>query len=400
MNEDGKYRYAYTEAGGPLIHIGDVDKATHYGRRFICPNCGEKMYAAMGRKIVDHFRHLGQVCSYDGYLHSLAEKTFLKEYRKCLEEGSPFILKADVPTLCAKDCIRERRFCRDAVERKFIDLTSVFTKATLEARVDTEDGFRRPDILLESEDGRQLWVEIWVHHETDEEKRTEGSILEIRIRREDDIECFRKHLIEQSPKGDSTVRLHGPTIFHRTVCPGPVITVWKPDSRGSETRPANSGDLLSMIRKGPYKGSQRRRQEKPIPQPEPVSLEEPEWINLGLPSGTLWAKMDSGKTTWPRTGELPYGNLPTGAQAAELKEHCEITRDNDTKSLIFKGRNGNSITFCLDPSRKHGTGYWSREYKGSDNKGSYAARFVLTSDRDFWINDGDINIIESIRLVK
>ena len=70
-----------------------------------------------------------------------------------------------------------------------------------------DEHYRRPDILIESFDGKQLWIEIWVSHETDEEKRKDGRIIEIKINSEKDLEMIRNHKIVQSEGENLAVRL-------------------------------------------------------------------------------------------------------------------------------------------------------------------------------------------------
>lgn len=97
-------------------------------------------------------------------------------------------------------------------------------------------------------------------------------------------------------------------------------------------------------------GNKDREEEKPM---EP-SDNKTEYVDLGLPSGTLWAsdyEKLGGKYVY-----LPYEkanrmNLPTEKQWQELKACCKMEYDDynslDRKynEVIFIGPNGNSITF-------------------------------------------------------
>lgn len=77
-----------------------------------------------------------------------------------------------------------------------------------------------------------------------------------------------------------------------------------------------------------------------------------EYVDLGLPSGTLWAadyvKSDDGSRAYIPYGQAEQLNIPTKEQWLELKESCksEVVQDGDRVSkLIFKGPNGNILSF-------------------------------------------------------
>ena len=100
-----------------------------------------------------------------------------------------------------------------------------------------------------------------------------------------------------------------------------------------------------------YKAGYKDREEE-----IPMDLRDnkTEYVDLGLPSGTLWAsdyEKSDGKYVY-----LPYEkanrmNLPTEKQWQELKACCKMEYDDynslDRKynEVIFIGPNGNSITF-------------------------------------------------------
>ena len=184
-----KYESAIRTEDASLIQIEDVE-GSFYGRKahFICPCCKLEMRPVLGEYNEHHFRHKGTPCKYDSYLHSLAEETFLKEYHNCLDEGTPFIIECVVPIRCNGGCVLEEdRDCKEHYVRRDIDLTKRYTKIRREKRVVTLPGsFRRPDILLESESGEQLWVELFVTHKSSDEKIREASdrnakVIEIKI---------------------------------------------------------------------------------------------------------------------------------------------------------------------------------------------------------------------------
>lgn len=71
---------------------------------------------------------------------------------------------------------------------------------------------------------------------------------------------------------------------------------------------------------------------------------EPQYVDLGLPSGTLWKDYDEpGMYTQTEKDSLFQGSLPTTEQFAELRTKC--TWEWDTIGYKVTGPNGNSITF-------------------------------------------------------
>ena len=81
-------------------------------------------------------------------------------------------------------------------------------------------------------------------------------------------------------------------------------------------------------------------------------LEETEFVDLGLPSGTLWASdyvKDGDEVLFlPYPEALKY-DIPSEEQVNELGEYCKIIRMNDSAADKFiymvLGPNGNSVTF-------------------------------------------------------
>ena len=69
---------------------------------------------------------------------------------------------------------------------------------------------------------------------------------------------------------------------------------------------------------------------------EPITVN---WIDLGLPSGTLWADCDGSQH---RTQGAV--SLPTRKDIEELKQNCKQSVSDDGNHLILRGPNGNTIT--------------------------------------------------------
>ena len=202
------YGYALLDDTKLTVSIDDIDRPFTRLHKFYCPHCHNEMYATFGDVQQPHFRHNGDKCQYSKYLHDLAEHVFYEEYSKCLNTGQPFFLELYLPAPCNKACVLNKHAdCKEHYIQKTVDLTKEYTLISLESRVDIENRYRRPDILLESLDGKQLWIEIWVSHETEEDKRKDGRIVEIKINTEKDLGKIRQHKIVQSEGEDLDVRV-------------------------------------------------------------------------------------------------------------------------------------------------------------------------------------------------
>ena len=68
------------------------------------------------------------------------------------------------------------------------------------------------------------------------------------------------------------------------------------------------------------------------------------YIDLGLPSGNLWAEEnEEGYFAFDDATEKFGDSLPTIDEWKELQENCAWKWDDERKGMIVKGFNGNSI---------------------------------------------------------
>ena len=127
----------------------------------------------------------------------------------------------------------------------------------------------------------------------------------------------------------------------------------------------------------------------------PVDLSKTEWVDLGLPSGILWAKVDEDAVISIHKALQEYtDNLPSESDAEELSEYCSRHFDSEKKEMIFTGPNGNSVSFkCTDKY----TSYWLNEYESKYR--DYGKCFHLSPDNSFYINNKDSNTPIHIHLV-
>lgn len=480
------FGYALLDDTKHTVNIDDIDRPFTRLHKFYCPHCHNEMYATFGEVQLPHFRHNGDKCQHSKYLHDLAEHVFYEEYTKCLDEGLPFYLELRIPQPCNEACVLKKHIdCKEHYIQKTVDLTKEYTLISLEARVDLDERYRRPDILLESLDGKQLWVEIWVSHETEEEKREDGRIIEIKIETEKDLDKIRQHKIIQSEGKDLAVRIFsidadgtdalftdeedlpitsypcelyfcfeagkggfkaeiidyiktsiGTDLSYRVILrlnwqgrhdstagyvgkqttledlrsvfiqrfysyldngslyldksyDSLILSEWK--AEGIKSKPI-------QIAK-PYHRSPYRPHSHPTPQASPsasVDIGDMEWVDLGLPSGTLWAKDDVGGRTSFMAARRSFGAyMPSRTNAYELSEYCTKEWNEKEHTLVLTGPNGNSISFHCKESNKS---YWLDAFEHGDPE--FGQCFHIGPDKHFWINDKEAYSAIYVRLVR
>ena len=134
------------------------------------------------------------------------------------------------------------------------------------------------------------------------------------------------------------------------------------------------------------------------------ALNAQEYVDLGLPSGTLWkSKNENGFFYNHSSAVLDYGdNLPSKEQFKELADNCEWTWQNNGYKVT--GPNGQSIFMpaegfrdCngeLDQSGQYGS-YWASSIASLDR--AFALFFTSTN---MGVGDPEKCSGRSVRLVK
>lgn len=193
-----KYLRALTRSRD-LVDVRNITPATRRdGAPYMCIGCGEELIPKIGSKRAHHFAHKHTVdCSSETYLHAAAKLLFVRNYRDRLATGRPFYIEFRRPTLC--DHLHETlgSSCEDYRWERY-DLTKVFRQ------VEVEKGIQGvvADVLLSTDDGNTLLIEIAVTHESEPEKIAKRlKIVEVSVSCEDDLELFSQdHLSEQDDR--------------------------------------------------------------------------------------------------------------------------------------------------------------------------------------------------------
>ena len=306
ISKEVLYKYALLKNKECTISIDEVYKhfledPTYRSKHdFFCPCCDSKMEAVLEVKEgrAKFFRHSDSPCDRNHYLHSAAEEAFYSEYKRCLQEGNPFVLDVYPEIQCNENCINNTSSCSYKYHKQVIILTDKYKAIYPEKRVYVEGSYRRPDLLLESENGEQLWVEIWVTHRAENNKIKQGNILEIHITSEDDINNIYNHRLTQSDPSDEMIK-----VYLNQICLTPELPK---DNLQNNYTGDNINDFTDL-------------KELPVSDIKPYFKETiPSWVDLGLPSGTLWSKEYMGSMSFGDALGRFENLIPSPEQFLEL----------------------------------------------------------------------------------
>lgn len=182
-----QYPYAYNDKN-ELIHISSISKENKNNTIYRCPCCNHEMKPrAIGSKsITSHFYHLPGVepCSLESYLHKTAKEIL---YNRFKNKEDKINIEINNIYICDENCNEQNDLCKIKKE-KIINLNEIFN---LEPKLETYYNGFKPDILLESSDGKVLFIEICYTHKCEEEKINSGiPIIEIYIDDEKKLELL------------------------------------------------------------------------------------------------------------------------------------------------------------------------------------------------------------------
>lgn len=177
-----KYQHFALDINNNIIDIRDTDDLNN--RQYFCPYCRKEMIPKRGNIRQWHFAHKVDKCSYDSYLHSVAEimimdwfnkneaiRLSMNGYEKCKRHGS-CVFYDEV------SCSREKKVS--------FDLKKYYSKCIQEYEY---KGFVA-DLYCESfvDPNSPIFIEIFVTHECSQKKKNSNiRIIELRIQSEEDI---------------------------------------------------------------------------------------------------------------------------------------------------------------------------------------------------------------------
>lgn len=186
MGYHRRYQHFALDDEGSIVSIWDTKGlgVQHY----ICPYCRNEMIAKRGAIRQWHFAHKVKQCSYDKYLHSIAEIAIGEWFSK----SESIILDMEVVEKCPQydGCVFHNDVnCKGGGRRRF-NLKKYYTRCIPEHRY---GGFVA-DLYCERngfDEGSPIFIEICVTHECSQEKVHSGiRIIELVIKSEGDIQAI------------------------------------------------------------------------------------------------------------------------------------------------------------------------------------------------------------------
>ena len=184
--------------------IVDIDSVTPENKqpRYICSGCGQDMVAALGHVRKHYFRHKGNACSKETYLHKTAKAIIKQKFDSDEKFFIPYAEEVVCPRKeeCRVFFNKQLNACQIISEP--IDLKEFFDKCELEKRCDDYIA----DVLISStKNDNKVLIEIAVTHKCDENKISSGlEILEIEVKDETDLLKLFSFSLNRYPKDKIT----------------------------------------------------------------------------------------------------------------------------------------------------------------------------------------------------
>lgn len=188
MKGHQKLQHFAVDSEDNIIDIHDIAGAIDY--TLYCPCCHEEVIRKCGNIRQWHFAHKAKKCSYDTYLHSVAERLIMDWFKK----KESITLKIDGQEKCDKynSCLfYNHDGCSHRIDRSF-DLKKYYSKCIREHKYKNfvADLFCQRD----SNEETPIFIEIYVTHRCSSEKINSGiRIIEIEIQSEEDILDITNH---------------------------------------------------------------------------------------------------------------------------------------------------------------------------------------------------------------
>lgn len=180
IQHSNRYQHFALDMNGSLIEIHRVNE----GQQYFCPHCHKEMISKCGKIRQWHFAHKTDKCSYDKYLHSIAEMMIKDWFNK--NESIMLIMDAWEKCNMYDECKFRHEYDCKRKATKQINLKKYYSIC------EKEQGFGGfvADLLCKNPQRLDdpIFIEILVTHECSQEKKNSGiRIIEIEIQSEEDI---------------------------------------------------------------------------------------------------------------------------------------------------------------------------------------------------------------------
>ena len=156
MQQFQRYQHFAFDVNNNIIDIHDTDKVCE--QQYFCPHCHNEMIAKRGNIRQWHFAHKTDKCSYDSYLHAIAEKMIIDWFN----QKESIILEMDTHKKCSQyeECIfRVNKSCTSKITTQY-NLKKYYSRCT------QEQGYKGfiADLLCESEERPNSPIFIKIRH--------------------------------------------------------------------------------------------------------------------------------------------------------------------------------------------------------------------------------------------
>ncbi len=183
MNKSNHYQHFALDFSNNIINIKDVSNLNN--QKYFCPYCKEEMITKCGKIRQWHFAHKTKKCSYDKYLHSIAEKMIM-DWFNTKEHILLYLNNTERCDKYDKCFFWNKTNCTSGRKDKF-DLKKYYSRCYQEYKYKSFIADLYCDnnnISLEA----PIFIEIFVTHECSQEKKNSGiRIIELVIQSEEDI---------------------------------------------------------------------------------------------------------------------------------------------------------------------------------------------------------------------
>ena len=181
-NTKNQYQHYALDINNNIIEISNTnDLEVH---QYYCPYCHKEMIAKRGNIRQWHFAHKTDKCSYDKYLHSIAEIMIMDWFNK--SENIFLTMQHDVKCNAFDSCLFYNSMYCQASEKRPYDLKKYYSKCIHEIKY---EGYIA-DLYCENniKPNSPIFIEIFVTHKCSQDKINSGiRIIELKIESEEDI---------------------------------------------------------------------------------------------------------------------------------------------------------------------------------------------------------------------
>ena len=181
-NTKNQYQHYASDINNNIIHVKDTSNLEV--QKYYCPYCNNEMITKRGNVRQWHFAHKTDKCSYDKYLHSIAEIMIMDWFNK--SQNVFLLMQHDLKCNTYDSCVYFNFMYCQAIEKRQYDLKKYYSKCI------KEYGYKGfvADLYCgnNTKPNEPIFIEIFVTHKCSEEKINSGiRIIELKIQSEEDI---------------------------------------------------------------------------------------------------------------------------------------------------------------------------------------------------------------------